>query len=71
MPEVWRIDQGVLTFQILQPDGIYATASVSRALPPLTPEDLEPFLAMRGHIDENALSRLFCDWVRGLPPPTP
>jgi Uma2 family endonuclease len=71
MPEVWRIDQGVLTFQILQPDGTYTASSMSRALPPLTPEDLEPFLAMRGHIDETALSRLFCDWVREQRPPAP
>jgi len=71
MPEVWRIDQGVLSFQILQPNGAYAAAPVSASLPPLTPADLEAFLVLRGHIDENALVRLFRDWVRQLPPPTP
>jgi Uma2 family endonuclease len=71
MPEVWRIDQGVLSFQILQPKGSYSTATVSTALPPLTPADLQRFLVLRGHIDENALIRLFRDWVRQLPPPTP
>ncbi len=69
-PEVWRIDKGELSFQILQPEGTYAAGAVSRALPPLTPEDLEPFLALRGHIDENALAQRFRDWVRQVPPTT-
>ena len=71
MPEVWRIEQGVLSFQILQPSGAYADAPVSAALAPLTPADLERFLVLRGHIDENALVRLFRDWAREIPPPTP
>jgi Uma2 family endonuclease len=70
-PEVWRIDQGVLSFQVLQPDGAYAPALVSRSLPPLTPEDVEAFLALRGQMDENTLVRRFRDWVGQLPPPTP
>lgn len=70
-PEVWRIDQGVLSFQVLQPEGVYAPALISRSLPPLTPEDIESFLALRGQMDENALVRLFRDWVRQLPPTTP
>lgn len=30
MPEVWRISRGVLSFELLQPDGTYAPAPVSR-----------------------------------------
>ena len=71
MPEVWRISRGVLTFQLLQPDGIYAAAPVSQALPPLKPANLQRFLDMRGSTGENDLMRQFRAWVRKLPPPTP
>ena len=71
MPEVWRISPDGLCFHVLQPDRTYMTATVSSVLPPLTPADFEPFLAMRGELDDGALVRQFRNWVRQLPPPTP
>jgi len=52
-PEVWRLRRTGLTFNLLQPNGTYAPAAVSQALPPLTPADLMRFLALRGQADEN------------------
>jgi Uma2 family endonuclease len=71
MAEVWRISQEGLCFHVLQADQTYATASVSSVLPPLTPGNIEPFLAMRGQVDDCSILRRFRDWVRQLPPPTP
>jgi Uma2 family endonuclease len=71
VPEVWRVDPGLLMFQSLQPNGTYAPTAVSAALSPLTPADLQPFLALRDQIDENDILRQFRAWVRTLPPPTP
>ncbi len=71
MPEVWRIRRGVLSFEVLQPDGTYAATAVSRALPPLKPANLQRFLDMRGKMGENAVVQHFRAWARKLPPPTP
>lgn len=71
MPEVWRVVRGVLSFEVLQPDGKYTAAPVSKALPPLTPADLQRFLDLRGRDEENSVVRQFRAWVRQLPPPTP
>jgi Uma2 family endonuclease len=71
MPEVWRISRGILSFEILRPNGTYAPAAASRALPPLKPADLQRFLDLRGKMGENAVLQRFRAWVRKLPPPTP
>jgi len=76
VPEVWRFSRRRLHFQVRKPDGIYEDVPQSRALPPLTPGDLLPFLALRATTDENSIVRQFRAWVRqthpgGQAPPTP
>ncbi len=77
VPEVWRYTKGTLVFRVRQSDGRYADAPASLAVPPLTPADLTPFLAMRGATEENALVRQFRAWIRqrlpagGTAPPAP
>ncbi len=63
VPEVWRYSKGKLTFRARQSDGSYTDAPTSLALPPLTPADLTPFVAMRGATEENALVRQFRAWI--------
>ena len=71
VPEVWRWDDPVLTFNVLGPNGRYAEAAHSLLFPFLTSADLLPFLALRGpQLDENAIVRQFRTWVRSrLPSP--
>jgi len=64
VPEVWRLDQPVLTFQVLQADGSYAASNRSLALPLLTPTDVMGFLNLRGQLDETSVVCQFRDWVR-------
>jgi Uma2 family endonuclease len=72
VPEVWRVSkEGVLSFHVLQPSGKYAVASVSAALPPLTPADLQPHLDLRDQLDDNAVVRGLREWVRKLSRPAP
>jgi Uma2 family endonuclease len=72
VPEVWRVSRaGKLSFHILQPDGTYNVASVSAALPPLTPADLQPHLDRRSQVDDTTLIRGFREWIRKLSPRTP
>lgn len=63
VPEVWRYSKGKLSFRARQSDGRYADTPTSLALPPLTPADLMPFLAMRGATEEHALVRQFRAWI--------
>jgi hypothetical protein len=63
VPEVWRLADGVLTFNIL--DGrTYQTRDHSLAFPRLTPADLLPFLAKQAQTDDTSIIREFRDWVR-------
>ena len=71
VPEVWRLRRGTLSFNVLQPDGSYAAAPMSRALPPLRPDDLTPLLTASEQLDDSAVLRRFRQWVRKLPLPTP
>ncbi|HZP02587.1 MAG TPA: Uma2 family endonuclease [Terriglobia bacterium] len=64
VPEVWRGEQGTLSFHILGTDGRYREGTHSLAFPGLKPADLQAFLALVGTMDENALVRKFRDWVR-------
>jgi Uma2 family endonuclease len=64
VPEVWRFDGSVLTFQLLQPKGKYAPSPTSRAFPFLESDDVAAHLALRGSAGENAIVRRFRDWVR-------
>ena len=65
VPEVWRHDRNGLAFLVLNSLGKYDPAAVSPAFPmPITPADLLPFIAMRDHMDENAVIRQFRAWIR-------
>jgi len=64
VPEVWRLKAAQLTFHVLGADGHYSPDGPSACFPGLLAASLQPFLMLRGHIDENALVRQFRDWVR-------
>jgi Uma2 family endonuclease len=71
VPEVWRLRRTDLSFHLLQPDESYAVAPVSKALPPLTPAHLTPYLTMSNQQDDSEIIRKFSAWVRKLSPPAP
>jgi len=73
VPEIWRYDGTVLEFNILQPDGKYAVAPESSALPGIKSADLLPFLNMLAQLGESEVVRQFRAWVRQtlLPGGTP
>ncbi len=64
VPEVWRLEGDVLTFNILQPKRGYAVQAQSLAFPKVTPADLLNFLALRGQLDETTIAKQFREWVR-------
>jgi hypothetical protein len=64
VPEVWRYDGRALDFWVLGPDGRYAAAARSKAMPQVASADLTGLLALRGTMDENALFRHFQTWAR-------
>jgi Uma2 family endonuclease len=68
VPEVWRLEGGVLTFQVLQPRRRYTANPTSLAFPQIAPADLTRFLQMRATLDENAVVQQFRLWVRSLRP---
>ena len=67
IPEVWRCDGETLTVQLLQPDGSYAPAPRSAALPGLPPGEVLRFLRLSDEKDETSLIRSFRAWVRKQP----
>jgi Uma2 family endonuclease len=73
VPEVWRLTEEGLSFNVLQPNGRYAESPTSKSFPLVTPADLTRILALRGQVDENAVVAQFRQWVRqqrqGTPPP--
>ncbi len=64
VPEVWRLDVAGLTFHVLQADGQYAAAPLSRSFPTVSATDLAGFLALLGRQEENEILRQFRAWVR-------
>lgn len=62
VPEVWRLADEQLTFNLLQ--GKTYNAGASQAFPGLIATDLLPFLALRANADENEVVRQFRTWVR-------
>jgi Uma2 family endonuclease len=73
VPEVWRMEGGQLTFQVLA-TGQYSTASHSRTFPMITPADLMSFLAMLNGQDEMNVLLQFRAWFRqraAAPPQAP
>jgi Uma2 family endonuclease len=63
VPEVWRLADGELTFQILQPDNTYAPGP-SKSFPGLVASDLMPFLALLDQLDDQETIAKFRQWVR-------
>jgi Uma2 family endonuclease len=64
VPEVWRYDGAVLTIYRLEAHN-YQPCDRSFAFPQLTASDLERFLELKKTTRENALIRLFREWIRG------
>jgi Uma2 family endonuclease len=64
VPEVWRLDGGALTFQVLDA-GTYRQVDASPTFASVTPGDLLPFLNQaREAFDQNAVARKFREWAR-------
>ncbi len=73
IPEVWRYNGERLTVLLLQSDGSYEEASVSRALPKLPLAEFQQFLILaedRG-MSFATIARRFREWVRTLPVDAP
>jgi Uma2 family endonuclease len=68
IPEVWRLDGEVLTFQVLGSMRRYAASTTSLAFPQVTSSDLARFLQLRTTLGECGAGRLFRLCVRSLPP---
>jgi Uma2 family endonuclease len=65
VPEVWRLDSGVLTFHVLGTNKKYLTASVSRSFPLIAPADLVIFLKRGRRADDvNSVMRRFRAFLR-------
>lgn len=63
VPEVWRLTQEGLTFQILEA-GKYQVRPNSLSFPTLAATELTGFLAQMGQSDDTTLVRQFREWVR-------
>jgi Uma2 family endonuclease len=65
VPEVWRLDARVLSFQVLGADQRYASATQSLAFPFLRPADVSTVLAAKGQgTDATTLVQQFRDQLR-------
>ena len=64
IPEVWRVNEGSLTFHVLGDNGKYAETSESLSFPGLKPGDLMQFIALYEQTDEMDLMQQFRAWVR-------
>ncbi len=68
VPEVWRLQGTALSMHQLQASGSYLAIPVSRALPPLAPSDLVPFLALSDQLDDIAVLSQFRALGEEAPP---
>ena len=64
VPELWRWDNGTFRIRLLGPDGRYADADRSLALPMLPPAIVEQFVRRRRREGESRTRKAFRDWVR-------
>ena len=64
VPEVWRLDNQILTFHALGTSRSYTAISHSLSFPQVTPADLMNVLVMCGTQEENSVVRQFRAWVR-------
>lgn len=63
VPELWRWNNGVLQFWILNQQQ-YQQVQHSATFPQLSATDLEPFIALADQTDQTTLIRRFRAWVR-------
>jgi Uma2 family endonuclease len=63
VPEVWRLDEQGLTFNVLRKK-TYVVKPVSLAFPLVSSADLLTHLALFGQMDENAIVAQFRTWAR-------
>jgi Uma2 family endonuclease len=64
VPEVWRLQDTVLTFNVLTGSQRYAVRPVSITFPGLASGEIARFLSLQGQIEENTLIRQFRAWVQ-------
>jgi Uma2 family endonuclease len=64
VPDVWRVDDEVLTFHVLQETGDYVRRETSLLFPDVRPADLMRVLELRSSLDDNGVVREFRAWVR-------
>jgi Uma2 family endonuclease len=65
VPEVWRLVDDALTFNVLSEDGAYSAATHRQCFPMLTPADLLVFVEQaRTTSDQNLVIRQFREWIR-------
>jgi Uma2 family endonuclease len=65
VPEVWRLDDGALTFHVLDADNNYRQSDTTPTFAGVMPGDLIPFLRDANEaIDQNQVTRRFRDWVK-------
>jgi Uma2 family endonuclease len=70
VPEVWRLEAGVLTFHLLA-GGAYSPGARSRSFPAVAPADLMGFVGARAAQGETGVRQQFRAWLRqtlGGPP---
>ncbi len=64
VPEIWRFDGEALTVLVRGPDGRYAPAPASRALPTLTLDEVRRRMQNLGATDQGSWMRDWQAWVR-------
>jgi Uma2 family endonuclease len=72
VPEVWRLEGDILTFNVLNSSGTYDTAAASHAFPWLTPPNILPFV-QQGRVsgNQNVIVQDFREWIRKHRPASP
>jgi Uma2 family endonuclease len=67
VPEIWRLTESdTLTFHVLDEDGNYQVVEASLSIPLLTQGKVKEFLQLaREAKDQNTVSNLVIEWVRG------
>ncbi|MGC8638989.1 MAG: Uma2 family endonuclease [Isosphaeraceae bacterium] len=62
--EIWRFNGSTVRILLLRQDGSYEESSVSKALPWITLEEIQRFVAQEASLDESQWIRSFRRWVR-------
>jgi Uma2 family endonuclease len=65
VPEVWRLDNDALSFQVLDADNNYRQVAASPTFPGVRPDNLTPYVReARQAADQNEVTSRFREWVR-------